>query len=125
MSAISSGSVMSVNDGLETVIRASANLPTDWEELDLSSWIGSKRSLVEIGVRNGDVSNGNVMLVRAKGAAISYTGATSYAGTHFAAYPATTSKYSRVISITDENGVVEIKGNAARLATVYLISFIN
>jgi len=98
--------------------------PTSWTSLDLSSVVGSRRTLVVLMVFNGDSNYDNGFYFRWGGSGNDFSGDP-------ASYPAANKcklepqKYGMVICTTDTSGVIEWMADNAYSAKVYVLAYIN
>jgi len=102
----------------------SGTAPTSWTDLDLSSVVGSRRTLVILNVKNHDYNYDNAFYFRWDGSTVNFSGDPD-------PYPAANKvklqpqQYGFVIAITGTNGYVEWKADNAYDARVSVLAYIN
>jgi len=98
--------------------------PTSWTSLDLSSVVGSRRTLVVLMVFNGDYNYDNGFYFRWGGSGTDFGGDP-------ASYPAANKcklqprKYGMVVCTTNDSGVIEWMADNAYSTKLYVLAYIN
>ena len=110
----------------DTTVRAAAQLPSTWTDLDISATVGAKKTLAVLQVINSNGSTYEIMSFRPNGCAYDMANTDYFAQAGGVALSAVASIAGIAVCITDDNGVLEIMSRRAMATCIIkLLAYIN